>query len=397
MKGIVERHGGTVEKFVGDAVMAVFGVPQAHEDDALRAVRAALEMQLAVARMEGELEIRIGINTGEVVTGDEQTTLVSGDAVNVAKRLEEAAPSGEILVGAGTRALVENAIELDPVAAVAAKGKRLPVDAWRVVAAIAGAVAVRRRLDAPLVGRQRELAVLREELAAAERDRTCRLVTVLGAAGVGKSRLAAELDAALTARCLPYGDGISLLPLDDLLHSAGGHDAVLARVQDEPDGELIVARLCDAPQSHEELQWAGRRLFEVLAQERTLVVCIEDVHWAQPAFLDLLEYIAGWTRDAPVLLLCLARPELLETRPRWPGATLLLQALGSSETEQLVDALAEEWPLDEDARRQVVEAAEGNPLFVEQMVAMLAERGTMDELPPTIQALLAARLDELEP
>src|SRR4051812_47719844 len=174
MRAPVQAHGGVVEKFVGDAVMAVFGVPQSHEDDALRAVRAALEMQRAVARLDGELEIRIGINTGEVVTGDEQTTLVSGDAVNVAKRLEAAAPSGAILVGAATRALVENAIELDPVAAVAAKGKRLPVDAWRVVAAIAGAVAVRRRLDAPLVGRQRELAVLREELAAAERDRTCR-------------------------------------------------------------------------------------------------------------------------------------------------------------------------------------------------------------------------------
>src|SRR4051794_35293822 len=339
MKGIVERHGGTVEKFVGDAVMAVFGVPQAHEDDALRAVRAALEMQLAVARMEGELAIRIGINTGEVVTGDEQTTLVSGDAVNVAKRLEEAAPSGQILVGAATRALVENAIELEPVAPVAAKGKRLPVDAWRVVAAIAGAAAVPRRLDAPLVGRHREVAFLREELAAAERDRTCRLVTVLGAAGVGKSRLAAELESALTARCLPYGDGISLLPLDDLMRAAGGHDAVLARVRDEPDGDLIVSRLCDG-RTHEELQWAGRRLFEVLARERPLVVCVEDVHWAQPAFLDLLEYIAGWTRDAPVLLVCLARPELLELRPHWPGVLLTLEPLAEAEAEQLVAALA---------------------------------------------------------
>ena len=201
MRETVERHGGSVEKFIGDAVMAVFGVPHAHEDDALRAVRTAVEMREEVARLNAELaaerrpelRIRVGVNSGEVVTGDGATTLVTGDAVNTAKRLEEAARPGEILIGSTTRRLVANATELEPAEPIAAKGKREPVAAWRVLGTIAGAAPFARRLDAPLVGRQRELAFLRDELRAARRERACRLVTVYGAAGVGKSRLAAEL------------------------------------------------------------------------------------------------------------------------------------------------------------------------------------------------------------
>ncbi len=413
MRAPIERHGGVVEKFIGDAVMAVFGVPQAHEDDALRAVRAAVEMREALDALNAELDaglrIRIGVNTGEVVTGGGSATLVTGDAVNTAKRLEEAAAAGEILIGGATRRLVENATELEPAGPVRAKGKKDPVEAWRVLGTIAGAAPFARRLDAPLVGRRRELAVLHDELAAAERERTCRLVTIYGVAGIGKSRLAAELLAqvagragVLSARCLPYGDGITFLPLTELVRSAGGEEAIMAAVVAEDDGALIVDRVCGAlgtagaPGSSEETFWAIRRLFETLARARPLVVCLEDVHWAEPTFLDLLEYIAGWSRDAPILLLCLARPDLLDERPRWGGETVALEPLTERESEALLDELAAEWPIPPAARAVIAEAAEGNPLFVEQMVAMLAEAGETS-VPPTIQALLAARLDRLEP
>jgi class 3 adenylate cyclase len=416
MRGPIERHGGTVEKFIGDAVMAIFGVPVAHEDDALRAVLSAVEMHAAAHRLGRELgagiDVRIGINTGEVVTGDPTTTLVTGDAVNTAKRLEEGATGGQILVGETTRRLVENAVELEPVSAVRAKGKRLPVDAWRVLATIPGAPGFARRLDAPLVGRRKELARLREELARAERERSCRLVTILGAAGVGKSRLASELltearshARVLGARCLAYGDGITFLPLADLVRSAGGEAAIEQEVAREPDGPLIVERLCgslgttDTPVSTEETFWAIRRLLETLADERPLVVHVEDVHWAEPRFLDLLEYVAGWSRDAPILLVCLARPELLDERPRWAGTTVALEPLDGGDAATLLRELEAEWPLGADARERVLETAEGNPLFLEQLVAMLVDDGadTGVQLPPTIQALLAARLDVLDP
>jgi class 3 adenylate cyclase len=220
MREPLEGHGGTVEKFIGDAVMAVFGVPQVHEDDALRAVLAAVEMRRALsalnAEIGSELRIRTGVNSGEVVAGEGSATLVTGDAVNTAKRLEEAAAPDEILISSATRQLVQNATELEPAGEVLAKGKKEPVEAWRVLGTIPGAAPFARRLDAPLVGRTRELAFLRDELAEAERARTCRLVTVYGTAGIGKSRLAAEYLAdarggagVLTARCVPYGDGIT--------------------------------------------------------------------------------------------------------------------------------------------------------------------------------------------
>ena len=398
MREPIERHGGTVEKFIGDAVMAVFGIPHVHEDDALRAVLAAVEMCAAV---EPPLRMRVGINTGEVVTGG-ASSLVSGDAVNTAKRLEEAAAAGEILIGAPTRQLVANAVELDDVGAIAAKGKQLPVEAWRVVGTIPGAAPFARRLDAALVGRADELAFLRAQLDAVERDRTCALVTVFGTAGVGKSRLTRELLVEIaghahvhTGRCLPYGDGISFLPIDYLVRRHGGDEADLATVDEEPDGELIANRLCGEATTAEELQWALRRLLEALARDRPLVVCIEDVHWAEPAFLDLLEYVAGWSR-APILLLCLARPELLDARPRWGGASLTLAPLTEPEARSLLESLAAEWPVDDAAREHVVRAAEGNPLFLEQMVAMLADGNATGAVPPTVQALLSARLDTLD-
>ena len=415
MRVPLEGHGGTVEKFIGDAVMAVFGVPQVHEDDALRAVLAAGEMRRALGALNAEigsdLRIRIGVNSGEVVAGEGSATLVTGDAVNTAKRLEEAAAPGEILISAVTRQLVQNATELEAAGGVLAKGKKEPVEAWRVLGTIPGAAPFARRLDAPLVGRTGELAFLRDELATAERARTCRLVTVYGAAGIGKSRLAAEFLAearasavVLTARCLPYGDGITLLPLAELVRSLGGEGALITAVEAEADGELIVERVRGAlgsnaqPSSSEETFWAVRRLLETLARERPLVVSIEDVHWAQPMFLDLLEYVAGWSREAPIVVLCLSRPELLDARPRWGGAALTLEPLTEAESERLLDELALEWPITPDARAEIADRAEGNPLFLEQMIAMLSERGAPPrDVPPTIQALLAARLDQLEP
>ena len=409
MREPVERHGGTVEKFIGDAVMAVFGVPQVHEDDALRAVRAAVEMRDATAALDDDLGVRFGVNTGEVVTGDDVATLVTGDAVNTAKRLEEAAADGEILIGDGTRLLVENAVELEAAEPVQAKGKRRAVPAWRVLATIPEAPAFPRRIDARLVGRRRELAILRDELARTESERACRLVTVLAAAGVGKSRLASELVAearpratVLSARCPPYGEGITFLPLTELVRAAGGDEAVAAAVAGEPDGGLVLERLRaviggNEAVSGEEAFWAVRRVLESLARGRPIVVCLEDVHWAAPMFLDVLEYVAGWSRDAPILLLCLARPELLDERPHWGGTLLELDALSDEEAAELVDELAVEWPLPPEERRRAVETAEGNPLFLEQLVAMLAGGGPTDRLPPTIQALLAARLDRLAP
>ena len=411
MRAAVERHGGTVEKFIGDAVMAVFGVPQVHEDDALRAVRAAIEMQAAAAALGAGLRVRVGVNTGEVVTGDATTTLVTGDAVNTAKRLEEAAGDGEILIGAVTRRLVAHAAHLEEAVPVEAKGKRAPVEAWRVVGAVADAEPFARRADTPLVGRDAELSLLQAELDAVAAGGNCRLVTVLGPAGAGKSRLASELAAAVAGRarvvagrCLPYGDGITFWPLLELLRSLGGEEAVARIVAPEPDAALILERLRSLTggesRAPEELFWAVRRLLESLAREQPLVVRLEDVHWAEPTLLDLVEYISGWSRGAPILLLCLARPDLLEQRPRWEGALVRLAALSDSEADALVDSLAAGLDLSVALRRRIAAAAQGNPLYLEQLVAMLAESGGEPEelpLPPTTQALIASRLDRLDP
>ena len=407
MRTVVESHGGKVEKFIGDAVMAVFGLPRTHEDDALRAVRAALGMREAA----GEFVLRIGVNTGVVITGDEATTLVTGDAVNTAKRLEQAADGGEILVGAVTERLIRHAVELEPVEPVDAKGKRDPVAAWRVLGLVAGAEPFARRSDIPLVGRRSELAALRDELTASVDSRSCRLVTVVGTAGVGKTRLIAELasevrDSAtvLTGRCLAYGDGITYWPLAELLRAFGGDAAVAEAVRDDPDAELVVERLRtlaaggDGPA--EELFWAARRLFEALGRRRPLVVVLEDIHWAEATLLDLVEHVSRWSQSAPILLLCVARPELLEERPRWEGTIVRLAPLSADEASELLEALDASGVLSPELRGRVAERAQGNPLYAEQLVAMLAESdgdSELAELPPTIQALLAARLDRLEP
>ncbi|MFL5951472.1 MAG: AAA family ATPase [Gaiellaceae bacterium] len=420
MSAVLERHGGTVEKFIGDAVMAVFGIPELHEDDALRAVRAATELRQALSVLNDELErdlgvrigMRVGINTGEVVAGDGTggQMLATGDAVNVAKRLEESARTGEILLGEPTRRLVENAVVLEPRDELTLKGKSDPYAAWNVLAVIEGASAYARRLDAPLIGRANELQLLCGVYDEAVAARSCRLFTVVGPAGIGKSRLAAELCTSLrddatvvTGRCLAYGEGITFWPLVEIVGALGSEGGVRELLSDAEDADLVATRVLGAVGTSPaatggETFWAVRRLFEELARERPLVVVVEDIHWAEPTLLDLLEYLAGWIHDAPVLLLCIARPDLLDERPSWltqAARGVILEPLSNEQSRRLLDEIAQEWPLDTAARDQITEAAEGNPLYLEQMAAMLAEGGPTHAIPPTIQALIASRLDRL--
>ena len=389
-RAAIERHGGTLEKFIGDAVMAVFGVPTVREDDALRAVRAAAELRGAV-----EIDVRIGINTGEVVTGSADR-LVTGDAVNVAARLEQAAEPGEVLLGAATYGLVRGAVETDPLPPIEAKGKAEPLTAYRLVA-VTGDVAVTRRQDAPLVGRDRERRMLADAWERSCSEQGCSLFTILGSAGVGKSRLTAEFLAGLGAtvavgRCLPYGDGITYWPVVEVVKQllAAG----------EAPGSGVAALLGDGQASADEIAVSVRKLFEATASTRPLSVLFDDLQWAEPTFLDLIEHVADWSRDAPILLLCLARPELLELRPGWGGGkmnatTVLLEPLSASETDLLIDELLAGASLADEFRDRIRAAAGGNPLFVEQMLAMVEESPGEVSVPSTIQALLAARLDQL--
>ena len=388
---ILERHGASVEKFIGDAVMAVFGIPQVHEDDALRAARAALELRDSVT----ELELRIGVNTGEVVAGAGET-LVTGDAVNVAARLEQVAFPGDVLLGEQTYRFVRDAVDAEPVEPIVAKGKTEPLAAYRLERVREDASAFARRLDAPLVGRGLELAQLEQAFERAVGESSSQLLTIIGPPGIGKTRLAQEIVARLDARalvvrghCLSYGDGITYFPLVQMLRDLGG----------VPELDAFV----DGTARPEETNRAVRRTFERLARDRPLVVLIDDVHWAEPTFLDLVEHVADLSRDAPILLLCLARPDLLDARPGWGAgrhnaATLLLEPLSAGEADTLMASLAG-GDLDDAVRERISSAADGNPLFVEQMLAMLGEDGGDADarVPPTIQALLAARLDRLEP
>jgi class 3 adenylate cyclase/tetratricopeptide (TPR) repeat protein len=403
LRGILERHGGTVEKFVGDAAMAVFGIPRLHEDDPVRAVRAAVEMREAVASLG--LEVRIGVNTGEVVAGGGET-LVTGDAVNVAARLEQAGARGEILIGAATERLVRDAVVALPVEPLRLKGKSEAVPAFRVLELAADVPAFTRPIAAPFVGRERELASLERALEIAVDRCAPQLATLVGAPGIGKSRLARELLArcsarVLVGRCLSYGEGITYWPLAELAVQIGDLGAAL---DGAGDADLVQARIDAAlgpaagAVSSEEIAWGFRRLFEIIAAEGPLIVVFDDIQWAEPTLLDLIEYLAAFARDAPLFFLCMTRPDLLELRPGWstPRANtvlLTLESLGGAEAELLVDELAD---LPADMRARIVAAAEGNPLFVEQLVAMQAETGVGElEIPPTLQALLAARIDML--
>ena len=392
-----------MEKFIGDAVMAVFGVPVVHEDDALRAARAALELRKGVAELG--IEVRIGINTGEVVA-EEGETLVTGDAVNVAARLEQAAAAGEILLGDATYRLARDALRVEGLPPVEAKGKSEPVIAWRLLEVLDGVPAFTRRIDSPFVGRRDELAQLVASLERAVQSGAAQRVSLLGPPGIGKSRLARELihrvgeeARVVVGRCLAYGEGITYLPLVEIVRaSAGVHrDAIAAVARDE----LVADRLAAAMGvegvggTKEETQWAARRYLEVLAEERPLIVVLDDLHWAEATFLDLVEYVADFAA-APMLLLCTARSDLLDSRPAWtaPRQNSLVIALEPLPAED-VAALA--GGIDDEVRRRILEVSAGNPLFVEQLVASQAEAGPDSGLPPTLKALLAARIDSLSP
>ena len=376
---MLERHGATVEKFIGDAVMAVFGIPAVHEDDALRAARAAFELRREVLALG--IELRIGVNTGEVVA-EEGETLVTGDAVNVAARLEQGAAPGEILLGDSHR-LARDALRAEAVAArgegeeragrgLAARrraGRRAGVYTparCSVRRAPRGARAARRGVRAGRRGERRSAS----DAARCPGDR--QVASRAGAGPVpGRARV-------VVGRCVAYGEGITYLPLAEIVRATAGDDreAIAAVAGDEFVADRIAAAIGvgGVAGSKEETQWAARRYLEVLAAERPLLVVLDDLHWAEPTFLDLVEYVADFAA-APILLLCTARAELLDARPAWTApranaVALVLEPLSAEEAAELVG------DLDEATRRRILEVAEGNPLFVEQLVALRAAVGS---------------------
>jgi predicted ATPase/class 3 adenylate cyclase len=443
MSGILESHGGSVEKYIGDAIMAVFGLREVHEDDALRAVRAADEMKGALMDLSAELarrwgvtlENRIGVNTGEVVAGEpiRGQRLVTGDAVNVAARLEQAAPPNEILMGELTYRLVEESVEVVAVEPLPLKGKAERVAAYRLLS-VSASEAHRRRHERPMVGRKAELEHLRSELASATAEGRPRMVTVLGQPGVGKSTLLAALEASVSdeaqivrGRCLSYGRGITFWPLLEIIRETAAileddsteiaREKLLGLAEDETVAETLASAigLSEKQFAVEETFWAARRLLEHLAASRPLIVVVEDLHSAELTFLNLL---AGVLRsgEAPILLVCLARHELLDIRGDWldlPRASgLALEPLSSEEIGAVIDGILGAGEMAGTVRERILESAGGNPLFVEQLLSMMIDDGVLVqdgdgrwsavaglrdvEVPPSIQALLAARLDRLK-
>jgi class 3 adenylate cyclase/tetratricopeptide (TPR) repeat protein len=416
---ILERHGGTVEKFIGDAIVGFFGLTEVHEDDAQRAVRAAVELRDAVAELCDELRrthgielgVKIGVNSGDVFVGagTRREMFATGDAVNVAARLEQHANDGEILLGARTFRLVEEIVDADPLEPLAVKGRKALVSAWRLLD-LSSAEPLSHRHQVPFVGREHQLEEVRKALARVRDERSCLLCTIVGPAGMGKSRLAeefvGELDGSATVavgRCLSYGEAITYHALAEILQELVGRepDRRIAELVGD-DAELVGRRvratmgLDQDIAPAEETFWAIRRLFESAAAERPLVAIVDDLHWGEPLLLDLLEYLAGFSAGAPILILCLARSELFEARPSWAaGEVVALDALAEPEARKLVHAIGEgEIEPPEEAR--IVRTAEGNPLFLEQLVATRTECGD-EHLPPNVQAVLTARVASLDP
>jgi class 3 adenylate cyclase len=404
---VIERHGGAVEGFIGDAVVGVFGQAEVHEDDSLRAVRAAIEMRNAGDVLSAELErergirlgMKLGLEAGEVFVGDgpRRARFAAGDAFNVAARLEGTAEDGEILLGESIHALVRDAVRAEPLEPLALKGRRAKVQAWRLV----GLEREPRRHLTEFADRLGELGSMRAAFDAARATRRAQAVTVIGPPGIGKSRLAREMIASVrdeatvaVGRCPSYGEAVTYRPLAEIVGGLGGSERV-GELLDERLADVVrgAIGLADGPAQAEETFLAVRRLLEEAARERPLLVVVDDIHWAEATLLDLLEHVLALSGGRAILVLCLARPDLLESRPAWaapqPGRTvLMLEPLPDEDARTLVAGVAPE------AAARIVETAEGNPLFLEQLVAVGAGEG---ELPPTIQAVLDARLARLAP
>jgi len=443
VKADIERFGGTVEKFIGDAVMAVFGAPVAHEDDAERAVRAGLRILRSIAELREDgldVAVRAAVTTGEAVVAlrarpDRGEGMVAGDVVNTAARLQSAAPVGAVIVDTATMRSAERAISFEPLEAVAAKGKKEPIAVWRAVEARSRfGVDTELRADTLFVGRNSELALIRETFARALREPSAQLVTVVGEPGVGKSRLVWEFSQELDrrsdlvrwrqGRCLPYGEGITFWALGEIVKAEAGvletaspeealhklEHAVAAVLEDESERAWFTERLAPLVGAQEEVSGvareeafsAWRRYLEALSAQRPTVLVLEDIHWADAALLDFVEYLLDWAPSVPLLVLATARPELHDARQGWGGgrrnsATVGLSPLSDDDTARLVAVLLERSVLPAETQAALLERAGGNPLYAEQFVRMHVDRETSGEiaLPETVQALIAARLDTL--
>jgi class 3 adenylate cyclase/tetratricopeptide (TPR) repeat protein len=436
----LERYGGTVEKFIGDAVMALFGAPVAHEDDPERAVRAALGIRdFAV---ENDLELRVGITTGEALVQldaqpDAGEGMASGDVVNTAARLQSAAPINGVLVDETTYRATRAAVDYEDAEAVEAKGKAQPIAVWEAQTAHSRfGVDVAHEARADLVGRERELSVIRDAFERARHERTPQLLTLVGVPGIGKSRLVYELSRIADAdpelvtwrqgRCLAYGDGVTLWALSEIVKAQSG-----IAEQDSPDEveQKLRAAVADVLADTGDENWvdselrslvglsaeselgddrrgpafaAWRRFLEAMAEQRPLVVVFEDLHWADESLLDFVDELVDWVTDVPLLAVATARPELLERRPGWGGGklnatTLALPPLSEDQTALLIAQLLERSVLPAESQQALLDRAGGNPLYAEQFAELFLERGSADELrlPETLQGIIAARLDGL--
>ncbi len=450
VKTELERFGGTVEKFIGDAVVALFGAPLAHEDDPERAVRGALAARDALADLNAAdptlgLHVRIGVTTGEAMIAlsarpNEGEGMATGDVVNTASRLQSAAPVDGILVDETTYRATSTVIEYREAEAVHAKGKSEPVPVWEVAALRTRlGVDIAFRGGAELVGRAEELRLLRDAVSRSERERSPQLVTLVGAPGIGKSRLLFELWSALDSdpltfvywrqgRSLPYGEGVSFWALGEMVKAQAGilesdaseaaeeklRTAVTAVIPEEPESSWVLEQLCplvglggpahDGGDRRREAFGAWRRFFEALAEQRPLVLVFEDLHWADDGLLDFVDHLVDWASDVPILVVCTSRPELLERRPGWGGGkrsalTVSLSPLTDEETQLLIGALLTEKTVQDGRTAELLAHAGGNPLYAEEYVRMLAEPGAGAglPLPETVQGIIAARLDTLAP
>jgi class 3 adenylate cyclase/tetratricopeptide (TPR) repeat protein len=443
VKADIESFGGTVEKFIGDAVMAVFGAPVAHEDDAERAVRAGLRILETMEELRGEgldVAIRAAVTTGEAVVAlgarpERGEGMVAGDVVNTAARLQSAAPVGAVIVDSTTMRSTEAAIGYEPLEPMVAKGKQEPIPVWRATMARSRfGVDTELRADSLFVGRDSELAVLGETFARALRDPSPQLLTVVGEPGVGKSRLVWEFREEIDrrpelvrwrqGRCLPYGEGITFWALGEIVKAEAGvletdpHAQALEKlghtlevIEDESERAWFTERLAPLIGAQEDVAGVGRdeafsawrRYLEALAAQRPTVLVMEDLHWADAALLDFVEHLLDWSADVPLMVLATSRPELYDTRADWGGgrrnsATLGLSPLSDDDTARLVSSLLERSVLPAETQAALLERAGGNPLYTEQFVRLLGEGASPgSDLPETVQALIAARLDTLTP